>query len=165
MSRSGGHPLISGARVTSLGTLTSRVLGMVRDMATAALLGLAGQGVMDAFVIAYRIPNLFRRLFGEGALTASYLPVVSAQLEKDRKGAWQLATAALTWLAVLLTGLVLLGEALFALVWLVWGDVPGVGLLMGLAAVMLPYLLLICLAAQLTATLHALAQFAVDRRR
>ena len=161
MSRSGGHPLISGARVTSLGTLTSRVLGMVRDMATAALLGLAGQGVMDAFVIAYRIPNLFRRLFGEGALTASYLPVVSAQLEKDRKGAWQLATAALTWLAVLLTGLVLLGEALFALVWLVWGDVPGVGLLMGLAAVMLPYLLLICLAAQLTATLHALSHFSI----
>ena len=53
-----------------MGTLASRVLGMLRDIATAALLGLGGkgigQGVMDAFVIGFRIPNLFRRLFGEG---------------------------------------------------------------------------------------------------
>jgi putative peptidoglycan lipid II flippase len=155
------HPLIAGARITGLGTLASRVLGMVRDMATAALLGLAGQGVMDAFVIAYRIPNLFRRLFGEGALTASYLPVLSAQLEKDRKGAWQLASVTFTWLTVVLAGLVVLGEVLFGLAWLVWGEDPGAGLLVGLAAVMLPYLLLICLAAQVTATLHALSHFTV----
>lgn len=155
------HPLIAGARITSLGTLTSRVLGMCRDMATAALLGLAGGGVMDAFVIAYRIPNLFRRLFGEGALTASYLPVLSAQLETDRNAAWQLATVALTWLAVLLAGLVVVGEGLFALAWWLWGEVPGVGLLVGLAAVMLPYLMLICLAAQVTATLHALSHFTI----
>ncbi len=161
MSRLQRHPLIAGARVTSLGTLASRVLGLVRDMATAALLGLAGGGVMDAFVIAYRIPNLFRRLFGEGALTASYLPVLAAELEKDRKTAWQLASVTLTWLTVLLAGLVLAGEGLFGLVWLIWGDVPGVSLLLGLAAVMLPYLLLICLAAQVTATLHALSHFSV----
>ena len=50
---------------------------MVRDIATAALLGLSGGGVMDAFVIALRIPNLFRRLFAEGALAASYMPVLT----------------------------------------------------------------------------------------
>jgi putative peptidoglycan lipid II flippase len=161
MSQSRRHPLIAGVRITSLGTLTSRVLGMCRDMATAALLGLAGGGVMDAFVIAYRIPNLFRRLFGEGALTASYLPVLSAQLEKDRRGAWQLASVTLTWLTVVLSALVILGELLFGLAWLIWGEVPGVGLLLGLAAVMLPYLLLICLAAQVTATLQALSHFSV----
>ncbi len=161
MSPSRRHPLIAGARITSLGTLTSRLLGMCRDIATAALLGLAGGGVMDAFVIAYRIPNLFRRLFGEGALTASYLPVLSAQLEKDRKNAWRLASVTFTWLTVVLAALVVLGELLFGLVWLVWGDLPGMGLLMGLAAVMLPYLLLICLAAQVTATLHALSHFSV----
>jgi putative peptidoglycan lipid II flippase len=124
-------------------------------------LGLAGKGVMDAFVIAYRIPNLFRRLFGEGALTASYLPVLSAQLEKDQKSAWQLASVTFTWLTVVLAGLVVLGEVLFGLAWLVWGEEPGVGLLVGLAAVMLPYLLLICLAAQVTATLHALSHFTI----
>ncbi len=155
------HPLISGTRITSLGTLASRVLGMVRDMAMAALLGLAGGGVMDAFVIAYRIPNLFRRLFGEGALTASYLPVLSAELEKDPKAAWRVASVVITWLAAMLAALVLLGEGIFVLVWLAFGGDPGVGLLMGLAAVMLPYLLLICLAAQLTATLHALSHFSV----
>ncbi|HXT59725.1 MAG TPA: lipid II flippase MurJ, partial [Pirellulales bacterium] len=74
--------LFAGLRVTSFGTLASRLLGMVRDMATASLLGLSGDGVMDAFVVAFRIPNLFRRLFGEGALAASYLPVLSAKLEQ-----------------------------------------------------------------------------------
>ena len=161
MSRPKRHPLIAGARVTSLGTLISRVLGLVRDMSMAALLGLVGGGVMDAFVIAYRIPNLFRRLFGEGALTASYLPVLSAELDRDPKTAWRLASVVFTWLAMLLCGLVVLGEGLFAAAWLIWGDEPGVRLLLGLAAVMLPYLLLICLAAQLTATLHALSHFSV----
>jgi len=155
------HPLIAGTVVTSLGTLASRVLGMLRDMATASLLGMSGSEVMDAFVIAYRIPNLFRRMFGEGALTASYLPVLAAELERDPRRAWQLATVLITWLAVLLAVLVLAGELLLAAMWIVWGEVPGVGLLAGLGAVMLPYLMLICVAAQLTATLHALAHFTV----
>jgi len=153
------HPLIAGAGVTSLGTLVSRLLGLLRDVATAALLGMSGGGVMDAFVVAFRIPNLFRRLFGEGALAASYLPVLSARLEHDRTAAWQLASVAMTWLAVLLTALVVLGEALCALIWSIWGGLPGVGLLLGLTAVMLPYLLFVCLAAQLAATLHAARHF------
>ena len=159
MTGSVRHPLIAGARVTSLGTLASRVLGMVRDMATAALLGLSGGGVMDAFVIAFRIPNLFRSLFGEGALAASYLPVLSAQLEKDRTAAWQLVSVGMTWLAVFLAVLVVLAEGACGLAWLAWHEVPGVGLLVGLAAVMMPYILLICLAAQVAATLHALSHF------
>jgi putative peptidoglycan lipid II flippase len=159
MPRRDRHPLITGARVTSLGTLASRVLGMLRDVATAALFGLSGGGVMDAFVIAFRVPNLFRRLFGEGALAASYLPVITARLEKDRKAAWQLVSVGLTWLAVLLAGLVVLAELAWGAVWLAWGDVPGVGLLVGLSAVLTPYVLFICLAAQMAATLHALSHF------
>ena len=155
------HPLIAGAGVTSLGTFASRILGMFRDVATAALLGLSGGGVMDAFVIAFRIPNLFRRLFGEGALAASYLPVLSAELERDRRAAWQLASVVFAWLAILLACLVALGEVACGLVLLFWGDVPGVGLLAGLAAVMMPYMLFICLAAQVAATLHACSRFGV----
>jgi len=155
------HPLIAGTLITSLGTFLSRVLGMLRDMATASLLGLAGGGVMDAFVIAFRIPNLFRRLFGEGALTASYLPVLTAQWETDRRVARQLASVVVVLLAVFLTGLVALGELLFGAIWWFWGDVEGVGLLTGLSAVMLPYLLLICLAAQLTTMLYAAGHFTV----
>ena len=160
MADRGEQSLISGTKVTSLGTLASRVLGMLRDMATASLLGLSGGGVMDAFVIAFRIPNLFRRLFGEGALAASYLPVLSAKLEKeDRTAAWQLVSVVWTWLTVLLVLLVLIGELTCWVIWLFWGDVPGVGLLITLAAVMLPYMLFICLAAQISATLHALSHF------
>jgi len=153
------HPLIAGARVTSLGTLASRVLGMMRDMATASLLGLSGGGVMDALVIAFRIPNLFRRLFGEGALAASYLPVLTERLENDRAAAWQLVSVAFTWLAVLLAVLVVLCEVACGLAWLAWGDVPGVGLVVGLTAVLMPYVLFVCLAAQVAATLHALSHF------
>ncbi len=161
MTENGRHPLISGALVTGLGTLVSRLLGMVRDIATASVLGLAGSPVMDAFVIAYRIPNLFRRLLGEGALTASYLPVFSVELQRDRLRAWRLASVMLSWVTVLLAGLVLLGELLILAAWWLLGDLPGMPLLLGLSATLLPYLLLICLAAQLSATLHAMRHFAV----
>ena len=153
-SSSGGWRLITG-----LGTLASRVLGLVRDIATGALLGMAGGGVMDAFVIANRIPNLFRELFGEGALTACYLPVVAGHLETDRRRAWQLTSVLLVWLTALLCGLVLLGEAILAGIWLLSGGDARLHLLLGLTATLLPYMLLICLAAQLTATLQALAHF------
>lgn len=155
------HPLIAGASITGLGTLASRSLGLVRDMATAALLGLASGGVMDSLVIGLRIPNLFRKLFAEGALSASYLPVLTRLLEQDRRHAWQLASVLLTCLALFLTVLVLLGEGICWLIVLFWGDVPGMKLLVGLTAVMLPYTLFICLAAQVAATLHALSHFAV----
>jgi putative peptidoglycan lipid II flippase len=153
------HPLIAGTIVTSLGTLTSRILGMVRTIATAALFGLAGRGVADAFLFAFRIPNLFRQLFGEGALTASYLPVLTTQLDKDPHVARQLASVVVTLLAAVLALVVAVGELLFGLIWLVWGNVEGVGLLMGLSAVMLPYMLLICVAAQLTTMLCAARHF------
>src|SRR6516164_4817814 len=93
MGESQRHPLFSGVTSTSLGTLSSRVLGVVRESAAAGLLGLSKDGIMDAYVVAFRIPNLFRRLFGEGAMTASYLPVFAAELERDRRSAWRLASA------------------------------------------------------------------------
>ena len=161
MNPSGRHPLISGAGITSLGTFASRVLGMVRDMATAALLGMSGSPVMDAFVVAFRIPNLFRRLFGEGALTASYVPVLAARLEKGRAGAWQLVSVGLVWLSVILAGVVLVAEGVCVLIYAVWGASPGMPLLVGLTALMMPYMLFVCLAAQVAATLQCLAHFAI----
>jgi len=161
MSQRRPHSLISGARITSLGTLVSRVLGMLRDMATAALFGMSRGGVMDAFVIALRLPNTFRRLFGEGALAASYLPVLAAEWEKSPAYAWRLASAMFVWLGAALAGLLAILVAGCALVWLMWPETPGMGLLVGLTAVMLPYMPLICLAAQVAATLHVRSRFAV----
>src|SRR5262249_49004998 len=134
---------------------------MFREIVSARLFGLGP--VWDAFSFAFLIPNLARRLFGEGALSAAFLPVFARQLENDREGrsqsAWQLASAVFALLAAVLTGLVLAGElVLWGLNFLVAGHAE-TQLVLGLTAVMLPYSLLICLAAQVTAVLDALGHF------
>jgi putative peptidoglycan lipid II flippase len=134
---------------------------MFREMASGWLFG-AGP-VWDAFSIAFMIPNLTRRLFGEGALSATFLPVFARQLESDREpghpSAWQLASAVLSLLAALLAGAVVIAEiVVLSLKW-AYADHADLQLLLGLTAVMLPYALLICLAAQVTAVLHALGHF------
>jgi putative peptidoglycan lipid II flippase len=162
MKRESRHPLIAGSIVTSLGTQASRITGLLREMATSSLFGLVSHGgVADALLFAFRMPNLFRQLFGEGALTASYLPVLTEQLENDPLTARHLSSVVVSLLAVLLTVVVAAGELLFGLIWLIWGDVPGVDLLMGLSAVMLPYVVLICVAAQLSTMLYAAHHFTV----
>ncbi|MBI3860669.1 MAG: murein biosynthesis integral membrane protein MurJ [Planctomycetia bacterium] len=153
--------VFSALRVVATSTLASRLLGMFREIASARLFGLGS--VWDAFSFAFLIPNLSRRLFGEGALSAAFLPVFAKQLESDRDGsgesAWQLASAVFSLLAVVLTGLVLAGElALLGLSYAFAGQTE-TQLMLGLTAVMLPYALLICLAAQVTAVLHALGHF------
>jgi putative peptidoglycan lipid II flippase len=153
--------LFSGLRIVALSTLASRVLGMFREIASAELFGLGP--IWDAFSFAFLIPNLARRLFGEGALSAAFLPVFARQLQADAAGdarsAWQLASAVFALLAALLTGLVLTGELLlWGLSWVFAGQAE-TGLMLGLTAVMLPYALLICLAAQVTAVLHSLGHF------
>ena len=159
MNESERHPLFSGVTSTSLGTLASRVLGVVRESAAAGLLGLSKDGIMDAYVVAFRIPNLFRRLFGEGAMTASYLPVFTADLERDRRSAWRLASAAAVLLAATLVLLTLAAEGICGLLWLIYGDSPGMRLSLGLTATMLPYTVFICLAALAAATLQSLGEF------
>ena len=146
-------------RATTLGTLVSRLLGILRESAAAALFGLSQGGIMDAYVIAFRIPNLFRRLFGEGAMTASFLPQFTADSQRDRQSAWQLATAAGLLLAVALMLLTLLAEGICGLLWVVGGETAGLRLTLGLTAVMLPYTVFICLAALAAATLQALGEF------
>ncbi|NIT13607.1 MAG: murein biosynthesis integral membrane protein MurJ, partial [Candidatus Dadabacteria bacterium] len=71
--------IAKSARSVSIFTFLSRILGMVRDIVIAALFG-AGQ-VTDAFWVAFRIPNLLRRLFAEGTLTVSFIPVFTERLE------------------------------------------------------------------------------------
>ena len=85
-------------------TMASRVLGFARDILIAGLLG-AGP-LADAFVVAFRIPNLFRRLVAEGAFTAAFVPLFARTLEADgRPAALGFAQQALS---VMLTGLFLI---------------------------------------------------------
>lgn len=152
------RPRFSGLRLVSLLTFCSRVLGLLRDMLMASRFG--NGPLLDAFSVAFRIPNLARRLFGEGALSTAFLPALVGRLEREnREAAWRLSTAVLITLSVVLSIVVLLGEA-----GLLWGqlrlpaDHPA-RFLLELTAVMLPYLLFICLAAQVSAVFHALGRF------
>ena len=62
-------------------TMVSRVLGFVRDILIAAIVGATGVG--DAFFVAFKLPNLFRRLFAEGAFASAFVPIFAGKLEAD----------------------------------------------------------------------------------
>lgn len=149
---------LGGMLVVSAMTVLSRILGLVRDIAMASLFGLSP--IMDAFTVAFRIPNLSRKLFGEGALATAFIPVFTRELQSaDRATAWKLASAVLGWLTFFLTVLVMLGEWGLA-AWIWYGGVSDeTRLLIELTALMLPYLILICLASQVGAVLNSLGHF------
>lgn len=98
------------AALVAAGIFLSRVLGLVRESLKARYLGASGSIVADAFTAAFRIPNLLQNLFGEGALSASFIPVYANLLARgDRKEADRVAGAVGTLLALVTAVLVLLG--------------------------------------------------------
>ena len=84
-------------------TMVSRVLGFARDILIAATLG--SGAVADAFFVAFRFPNLFRRLFGEGAFNAAFVPTYAATLERSGPVAARLFAGRLVTLLLLVLGL------------------------------------------------------------
>lgn len=98
--------ILRSAAVMSLATLTSRVLGMIRDMVMAAMFS---RMVSDAYVVAFRLPNLFRRILGEGSLAASFVPLYVETLNRDKAEAKAFANAVLSMLVVLTATLSVLG--------------------------------------------------------
>lgn len=141
------------ARTVMLLTLVSRVTGLARDASLSRVFG-AGP-LMDAFWFAFLVPNLFRRLFGEGALSAAFLPVYTALERDDPVAARALATRLLGWLILGLGGITVLGEVILALIQLLGHESPALGLMM----VMLPYMPLVCLVAILGAVLQVHGRF------
>ena len=140
-------------------TLVSRLLGLVRDCACAAVFG-AGV-TWDAFAFAFRVPNLFRRLFGEGALSAAFVPAFTEYLElRGTEEASRLAGRVAGALAAALVMLLVAGEVL--VLGLLWGLTLSLRwrLALALTAVMLPYMVLVCLAALAGAALQAMRHFA-----
>ncbi len=144
--------------------MASRMLGFVRDILIAAL---AGTGpVADAFFIALRLPNLFRRLFGEGAFNAAFVPEFSGILATDGAAqARQFAQEAIAALAFWLLVITVLGELfmpqLMALLAPGFEAIPGKKeLTVALARITFPYLFLICIAALLSGVLNGLDRFA-----
>jgi len=146
----------------SAATMTSRVLGLLRDQLFAALIG--ANRWSDAFVVAFRIPNLLRDLFAEGALSSAFVPTFAeAQAKSGRESAYRLANALLGVVLVLVGAIVLLGVALApALVRLL---APGFGaeevaFATLLTRIMMPFLLLVSLAAVAMGMLNAQSHFA-----
>lgn len=142
-------------------TMLSRVLGMVRDVLTARLFGTSL--AMSAFVVAFRIPNLFRALFGEGALSSAFIPVfMDSRRTEGEPAAWQLARRVVTLVGAFLLGVVTLGliGISAALLW------PGLGekaaAVLPLARIMLPYVFFICMAALAMAVLNSYRLFSVS---
>ncbi len=145
-------------RLVSLLTVASRVLGLVRDMALASRFG--NGPILDAFSVAFRLPNLARALLGEGALTTAFLPAFVGTLHRDGLAAAQrLAAAVFLTLAAALVVLVGLIELLlFGLGTLVPLSEEAT-LLVRLMSLLMPYVVFICLAAQLNAILQAIGRF------
>src|SRR5262245_44144604 len=147
----GREQLARRAGVVSAAVLASRVLGLVREQVFAVFFG-AGRE-LDAFITAFRIPNLLRDLFAEGALSAAFVTTFSQRLEQDgERSAWRLANLVVNALALVVGALTLLGiwlaPALVDLIAPGFGTIPGkVELTVGLTRLMFPFLLLVAVAA------------------
>ena len=145
-------------------TMASRLLGFVRDILLAALLG-AGP-VADAFFLANRLPNLFRRLFGEGAFNAAFVPGFAGLLAAEGpEAARRFAEQAMAVMAFWLVGITVLAEifmpqlmGLYALGFT--GDPAKFDLVVELGRITFPYMPLICLTALLSGVLNGLDRFA-----
>jgi putative peptidoglycan lipid II flippase len=133
-----------GAGAAGAATLASRVLGLVRDQVLAALFGAGNQ--MDAFIVAFRIPNLVRDLFAEGAMSAAFVPTFTRHLAlHGKRDAWRVGSNLLNGLLMITVALVLAGcvfaEPLVTLYAGDYGSVPGkLELTILLTRLMLPFL-------------------------
>ncbi len=143
--------------------MASRILGVVREQVLAAYFG-AGNA-MDAYNVAFRIPNLVRDLFAEGAMSAAFVPTFTRRLTADgRDSAWRLGSTVITALLVITTAMVIAGlvfaEPIVRAFAADYAEVPGkLELTVLLTRIMLPFLTLVALAAAFMGMLNSLHRF------
>lgn len=153
--------LVANAMTVGVWTLLSRILGFVRDILIAAWLGTGP--VAEAFLVAFALPNMFRRFFAEGAFNMAFVPLFSKKLEagEDAKGFAEQALAALGALLILITIL-----ATVFMPWLVLAMASGFqgderfDIAVALGRIVFVYILLISLAALFSGVLNASGRFA-----
>ncbi|MGP6087705.1 murein biosynthesis integral membrane protein MurJ [Antarctobacter jejuensis] len=153
--------LVAGIMTVGFWTLMSRILGVVREILILALIGPGP--VMDAFVAAFRLPNMFRRFFAEGAFNAAFVPMFSKKFEgeEDPQRFARDAFNGLAFVLLILTALALIFMP--ALVWATAGGFSGderFDLTTGYGRIVFPYILLISLAAMFSGVLNATGRFA-----
>jgi putative peptidoglycan lipid II flippase len=153
---------LSHAKVISALTLLSRVFGMLRETFLARFFGMGT--VASALALAFTVPNLFRKLFGEGALSAAFIPLYSKSLkEQSEAEAREFAASSVNLLTLILLGITVAGEiVILALIFFADPKRQAFILTLKLAAIMLPYVVLICLTAFLSAILQVHRRFAAS---
>lgn len=148
------------ARTVSLFTLLSRILGLVRDVVSATILG-TGMA-FDAFVVAWTVPNLFRRLFGEGAFSAAFIPVYADYLKAgDRKDSAKFLNSVFSALLIVLLAIAAIGAVGGALAGAFAGLPEKWKATSELFPLLIPYVVPICLVAFAAAVLNSHGHFAV----
>ncbi len=153
------HRALSGAvRTVSGMTLLSRLGGMVREVLVARIFGDTTIG--SAFAAGFAIPNMFRRLFGEGALSAAFIPEYAQAQKADPLAAGRLASLTIWMLLLATTALTVLIEAGLLVALLVVPAAPGRVLSFELIMLMLPFMPLVCAAAILGGMLQVHGRFA-----
>jgi putative peptidoglycan lipid II flippase len=157
--------VLKSAGVMGFAVFLSRILGLVREQVFAALFG--ASHATDAFQIAFRIPNLLRDLFAEGALSAALVPTfVKVQNDEGPARAWQVATRVFGVLFVMVTLIagvgILFSESLVQLYASAYREVPGkFELTVRMTQIMMPFFPLVALAAAFMAILNAMGKFFV----
>lgn len=159
---SSSRPVLSDAKRIAACTLVSRVTGLARDVLLAQAFALSW--VQDAFSYAFQIPNLFRRLFGEGAMAPVFVPTFTRTLENEgRPAAWRLLAGTLGLMTAALAAVIVAIEMILLGVWLLAPADPARAearrLLLALTGLMLPFMLPICVLALLSAILNCLGSF------
>lgn len=157
--------MIRSTLAVSAPTLLSRIFGLFRDMIQANYMGTGTR--MDAFTIAYTIPNLLRRLTGEGAMTAAFIPVFTQQKkDKSKEELWKFAHYFFFDLSVIMALITVLGvvfaPVLVKIISIGFKDIAGKwDLTITLTRFMFPYIFLISLAALAMAILNSFHKFFV----
>ncbi len=157
--------LARSAGLIGIATMTSRVLGLVREQVLAFLFGAGNE--MDAFNVAFRIPNLFRDLFAEGGMSAAFVPTFTRRLTLGgREAAWRLGNYVINALLLVTLALVIVGvvsaRPLVALFASDYAGVPGkLDLTVALTRVIFPFLTLVAIAAACMGMLNSLQRFFV----
>lgn len=147
-----GHAMLVGVL-----TLASRITGLLRD---AVLFASFGRGpVASAFLIGFMIPNLFRRLFGEGALSAAFIPAYAELMRNDPALAKRFASLCIAALLIVTGGITVLGELVLWFVQTRAGWAEDTLLAIRLTMLMLPYMPLICLVALIGGALQVRGRF------
>ncbi len=151
--------ILKSASIISMVTVASRILGYVRDQRITLLLGTSFAA--DAYVLAYRIPNLFRRLVAEGSMTASFIPVFTSYMrEKSKEEVWDFANKLFWTLSLVVAVITVLGMVFSpSVVHLFAGkNVAGIQAV-ELNRIIFPYLFFIALAALAMGILNCFHQF------